>query len=431
LPGARTSTQQETVQQTVRDLLRGVHDPKRAAALIAAVIAHHAPELREWAQAQLRAQHPRIPIPAQLQTPTVKPPEAQYQALFGVQPVVAPKPLLNAPEALPSAQQGHFRVDPELGRLCVVLHRAPELRLWVVIREYVREHGGSGWISRKDLAQAFKEQGISCSARHLRRLLSSGEGLFWNVTSERVYMRSWAHLAASLTQAAMTAKIGVPERNRPGAREMYVPVAGSLEQWEAQLYAAWLAYRNNPTISRSQLCDLFHRDKSVLRRWEKTRLRGQLTVRHNFAQCPDHETFFEHIPHYATSYVAWVRWKGKPKRIARIRWQLPNTYLVGAIRQHHRKGQASKVRKRVNQETANMPADERRGGWPRLYFDQPETLRTFVRKHPEADARYVWRGENHIRHGIFEINTNGFPLTHCLERAKPSDERGFLLTEGG
>ena len=31
-------------------------------------------------------------------------------------------------------------------------------------------------------------------------------------------------------------------------------------------------------------------------------------------------------------------------------------------------------------------------------------------------------GENHSRQGIFEINTSGFPLTHCLERAKPTDE---------
>ena len=121
-----------------------------------------------------------------------------------------------------------------------------------------------------------------------------------------------------------------------------------------------------------------------------------------------------------------MRWQGKPRKIARIRWQLPNTYLVGAIKQHHQKGQAAKVRRRVNRVTETMPADERRGGWPRLYFDQAETLRQFVRKHPEAEARYVWRGENRVGQGIFEINASGFPLTHCLERAKPKDERAFM-----
>ena len=167
---------------------------------------------------------------------------------------------------------------------------------------------------------------------------------------------------------------------------------------------------------------LFGRDKTTLRHWEKARLAGQLTVRHNYAQCPNVEEFFQLIPHYATSYTAWVRWQGAPRKIARLRWQLPNTYLVGAIKQHHRKGQTSKVRKRVNQVSETMPADERRGGWHRLYFDQAETLRKFVRNNPEAEARYVWRGQNYAQQGIFEINQSGFPLTHSLERAKPIDE---------
>ena len=427
MPGARTNAEHEAVQQTVRDLLQGVQDPRRAAALIADVVAHHAPELRGWAEAQLRARHPWLRLPGSPQNPAVKPPEAQYQALFGVKPIIAPQALKAPAEAAPGAQTMALRVDPELGRLCIALRRAGALRLWVVIRQHVREQGGAGWMERAALRQALGTYGVTCSARHLRRLLASGEGLFWNATRERVYIRSWAHLAAHLTQQALTARIGQAERNRLGSREVYVPVPGSLEAWEAQLYAAWLAYRNNPTISRSQLTDLFGRDATVLRRWERTRLAGQLTVRHNYAQCPDHQGFFPFIPPHATSYVAWVRWEGKPKRVARVRWQLPNTYLVGAIKQHHKKGQAAKVRRRVNGVTETMPADERRGGWHRLYFDQAATLRQFVRKHPETEARYVWRGENRWRHGIFEINASGFPLTHALERATPRDERAFLM----
>ncbi len=155
-------------------------------------------------------------------------------------------------------------------------------------------------------------------------------------------------------------------------------------------------------------------------------LTGLVTVRHNFAQCPNHEAFFEHIPQYATSYVAWVRWQGRVKPVVRVRWQLPNSYLIGAVKQHHKKGQAAKVRRRVQVETETLPAEERRGGWHRLYFDQAATMRQFVRKHPEAEARYVWRGESRVRQGIFEINVSGFPLTHCMERAKPREEREYL-----
>ena len=358
-------------------------------------------------------------------------PPAQFQAIFGVRPVIVAQPLTASSEAYLNAQTAYFQVDPELGRLAVVLHLAPALRIWVVIRQYVRDHEGSGWIDRSSLLDALKMQGIAYTSRHLRRVLASGEGLFWNATRERVYMRSWVHVAARLTRMALATKVGRLERNRPGVREMYVPVTGSLEAWEAQLYAAWFAHRNNPTISRSELSHLFGRDKTTLRHWEKARLAGQLTVRHNYAQCPNVEAFFQHIPHYATSYTAWVHGQGAPRKIARIRWQLPNTYLVGAIKQHHKKGQASKVRKRVNEVTETMPAAERRGGWHRLYFDQAETLRKFVRNHPEAEARYVWRGENYPRQGIFEINQSGFPLTHGLEQAQPTEAFKLFKAQSG
>ncbi|MEO8392153.1 MAG: hypothetical protein ABI700_04090 [Chloroflexota bacterium] len=348
-------------------------------------------------------------------------PEELYRSIFGVMPVIVQETPQQAPET--------FQVDPELARLSVALHLAPALRIWVIIRQCVREQSGSGWISRDALRQALKAQQIPYTDRHLRRVLVSGEGTFWNVTRQRIYMRSWTYVAVALTGAALQEHTGRPERNRPGAREMYVPVSGSLEQWEAQLYAAWFAYRNNPTISRSELCHLFKRDKTTLRRWEATRLVGCLTVRRNYAQCPNFEAFYRYIPHYATRYAAQVRWKGAPRKIARIRWQLPNTYQAGAIKQHHKKGQASKVRRRVNALPEIMPADERRGGWHRLYFDQPETLRKFVRRHPEAEARYVWRGENRYRHGIFEINESGFPLTHRLERARHTDEQEFFMVQ--
>ena len=71
-----------------------------------------------------------------------KPAEAQFQAIFGVRPMIVPQTLTPASDAILDAQTTDFRVDPELGRLCVVLHLAPALRIWVVIRQHVREHDG-------------------------------------------------------------------------------------------------------------------------------------------------------------------------------------------------------------------------------------------------------------------------------------------------
>jgi hypothetical protein len=283
-----------------------------------------------------------------------------------------------------------------------------------------RRTDGSGWVSKQALYSGLVKHGYNCSPRQFRRLLAAGEGLFWNLSTHKVFLRSWKYVAAQLSLRARDIKQGRIERNKPGVRQVYVPIEGSLQQWEAHLYAAWIAYRENPTISRSELSHLFGRDVTTIRHWEKKRLSGVLQVRKNYAQCPDWETFYNLIPHHATDYVAGVRFRGRIRRVVRYRWQVPNTYF-SSLRQHYRRGQASKVRRRVNG-SLDLPADVRRGGLPRLYHDTPERLRRQARRNPELPARYVWRGENRHRHGIFEPNQSGFPLTYPDERLRPRDE---------
>jgi len=69
-------------------------------------------------------------------------------------------------------------------------------------------------------------------------------------------------------------------------------------------------------------------------------------VRHNYAQCPNVDAL-QHIP---TTRTVWARSTGKrrPRKIACIRWQLPNTYLVGARLNSITKDKP-KVRRRVNE----------------------------------------------------------------------------------
>lgn len=377
---------------------------------------------------------PALPTPPAAPAQRLTTAEQLYKSLFGVLPTI-----IEAPEAPKEAAT--FRIDPELGRLAIALHLSAQLRAWMIIRDEVREAAGSGWIERSRLVEALDAQGIHYTERHLRRLLLdtpdhlreknvSIEGLFWDVTRKRIYMRSWVHVAKGLTSLAQIAQVGRIERNRPGAREMYIPVQGDIEQWEAEVYAAWFAYRNNPVISRAELCVLFGRDKTTLRRWEKTHLQHKLTVVKNFSQCPSYERFYNHIPQHAHTYVAYARHGNRRLKVQRIRWQIPNTYKAGAVKQHYKKGQAAKVRRRVNMVAVTLPADERRGGWPRLYFDKAETLKQFVDKHPDGEPRYVWRGLNTRDAGIWEINQDGFPLTHHAERVPQLTEREFLMIRG-
>jgi hypothetical protein len=339
----------------------------------------------------------------------LKPFEATYQAIFGVVPEVLPETPLE------------LRVEPEIGRICIGLNKASEYRLYIIARELTRSADGSGKVAKQALRGVLKRYGITYSREHFNRLLRAGNGAFWNLSQKHVYIRSYKSLASKLATLA-------PElftTNRPGVRDIYLSPAGSHEQWEAMLYAAWLAYRNNPTIARATLETLFRRSPDTLRRWEQTRLQTVVSVRANDVQCPhplhEDDRYFDHIPEHSQPYVAQVHFQGQWQRVIRIRWRTSNTYQVSAIRQHHRRGQASKVRKAIN-DLFELPAADKRGGTHplRRYFDNAKHLKDYTAKHDSMG--YLWRGENRRGRGIFEINNKGFWFTHANERTRRSEE---------
>lgn len=415
MPEAGCSNEREiTVKQSVLHLLHELNDVQKAAELVTALVAHHAPGLTSWVD-NLLVQRGVVKRRHSENRASSVTPESQFRTIFGVSPRVTPAPVVAPLATSPTSKTPSLRVDPEVGRLAIVLHVAPHLRLWLIGREIVRAGNGSGAVDTSEFRQAVASWGVKYSSRHLRRLLSAGNGVFWNLGRDRVYLRSWTFVARSLAQTAQRQRCGRLERNRPGRREVYVPGTGTSQQWEANLYAGWLLSRNNPTISRSELQALFGREKTTLLRWERENLVGTVTTRSNFAQCSDWQKFYDYVPAHAQSYTALVRFKGRIVRVNRIRWQLPNTYQINGLREHHRLGQALKVRKAVNAELS-LPATSRRGGLLKLYFDCPQDLRRLVRKAPDIGARYVWRGEDRQGQGTFEINENGIPETAAGER---------------
>ena len=311
-----------------------------------------------------------------------------------------------------------LRVDPELARISIGLHFASELRLWFVARAMNRQSDGSGKVSKKEFKAILREFGIGYSRQHLRRLLNAGKHLLWNENKTYLYIRSSQHVARVLTQKAIEACPDLLD-NRAGVIDVLLSPAGCLEQWEATIYAGWLYYRNHPTISREVLSKLFNRTADTLRYWENTRLNKIVSVRNNYAQCDSADVWEKFRPETTLSYVA----RTKDGNKSRFLWQISNTYLVKGIREHRHKGQAKKVRKAVNQQLLEQPANSRRGGSPvrKLYFDSPKRLRQHLKKH--EGAYYLWRGENRHNHGIFEATDTGWSETHAKERLSFSQER--------
>jgi hypothetical protein len=329
----------------------------------------------------------------------------------------------------PPPEYPTVRVDPELGRLCIAVLKASVFRVWVISRNLTREASGSGLMQRETLRESLPTYGVRMTREHFNRLLRNGEGLFWNVDGDRIFIRSPRFVAAKIVKLAAAKSPDLVATNRPGVRDVYLSPAGSHEAWEAMIYAGWMAHRESPTIARETLKTLFYRSADTLRRWEQKRLQETLVVRENYAQChvPEGE-WYDFIPEHARAYVANVRWNGNYSQIVRVYWRMPNTYLVKGIRQHPKRGQATSVRKIVNNEL-DQPTTLRRGGLQRYkrYFDSAERLRRHVKKH--GGIRYLWRGESRYKKGIFEPNENGFALTHSCERASFRQEMIYFATK--
>jgi hypothetical protein len=194
--------------------------------------------------------------------------------------------------------------------------------------------------------------------------------------------------------------------------------SGSLEQWEATIYAGWLYHRNNPTIARETLEGLFGRSADTLRHWENTRLEKIISTRSNYAQCDSVETWERFRPETTLSYIA----RTKDGNKARFLWQISNSYSVKGIKEHPHRGMSKKVRKAVNHQL-RQPVNLWRDGSPsrKLYYDSAKRLKAHLKT--DDGVYYLWRGENRHSHGIFEATATGVWETHAKERVSFSQER--------
>lgn len=310
-----------------------------------------------------------------------------------------------------------LRVDPELARISIGLHLAAHFRLWIVGRTLTRDENGSGKVSKKHLKAVLRQFSIVYTRQHINSLLRAGEGLFWNTDRKQIYIRSWAFVAKQLTQKAIDENRDLLS-NKPGTKDVLLSPTGSLEQWEATIYAGWLYHRDHPTIARDTLEQLFNRTPETLRRWEEDHLQGTLTKQTNYAQTPC-VAVVDHIqPERVNSYVA------KTDQGAQIRliWQISNTYKIKGVKEHPAKGQAPRVRKQVNQQL-QQPANQWRGGSPvdQLYFETDKRLRAYLKEH--EGVYYLWRGRNRHKHGIFEATATGWAETSAKERVAFGTER--------
>jgi hypothetical protein len=312
-----------------------------------------------------------------------------------------PAPVEPPPVRDADADADLVRLDPELGRLAVGLGLAAELRVWAIARQRsTTQHDGCGWVVVRELRAAL-DRARPYTDRHLRRLLRGGHGLFWQYSRHRVYLAGVQKLAAALAWQAAVMCPTLVSTNIPGRlKDVYLPVTGTHEQWEATLYAGWLAAKDDPTIARATLEQLFNRTAATLLRWEQARLAGVVVVTPGFAQVAAADTLDPDTGDQRIPVPAGARTYEDQRGTLYLRWQMPNTYW-SHIRQHPHKGQGRKVRQAVASSLASEPLEVMAEGQPRntrRYYEDVKRLKAAIRRHGPA-VRYLFvdrdrRGRN-------------------------------------
>ena len=317
---------------------------------------------------------------------------------------------------LKPAELKEVRLDSEVGRLSIALHLTAAMRVWAIARA-IKE----GQWSLEALWQELAVRGITYSDRHKRRILSEGEGVFWNIDwkMNQLYL---IRPAATLTRRAKLLDPKLTHSNLPGLkRDVYVPISANLEEWEAYIYAGWLAAKKKSDISRIGLSKLFNRSKRTIIRWENNHLVGIIKITPNLVQTDQKPEDCNAPVHHYTYLVGGVGQVGA-KSEDRTAWRLPNTY-TSKSRVHKQNGQRKQMLCIAKNAAELQPSTEKGGGLPRN-ARQIFTNADKASKAASESNKAVKLVIGHTRTGTrkSELTMTGIPKTRALERIIPASE---------
>jgi hypothetical protein len=206
-------------------------------------------------------------------------------------------------------------------------------RLWFLLRHLDRD--GRGWVERAEAYQAFTGRSAAlqlCSRRHLTRLLTEGEGLFWTAEKERIWLRSQAKVAEALGVERLT--------GRPAAVPLHL-FLGQIGELKAHFYAVFHSSRAGereygPPVSRATIEAVTNVPRRTQQYYER---RAEVRTRPNIALGPaaSSQTAGTTPTSTAAQELAWQHGQayfqftdrcgqyGRPGKSYHA-WRLPNSY---------------------------------------------------------------------------------------------------------
>lgn len=277
-------------------------------------------------------------------------------------------------------------------------------RVWLLLK-YL-DKNGRGWLDKRESIFRLTDKTSDlhmCGQRQLRNLLAKGEGVFWQVDRQRIWLKS-------VTKVAMQLDVD---------RLQYKPVAVSVSILtqkigvvRAHLYASLHSARSEAPISRDKLAELSNVNPRIQRRYEKI---AKVKKQTNYAigQQANDQSLQEKAWQQGHATFTLTDFNGKQGQAGKsyLAWQLPNSY-AGPHAQLA-KGQ----QKRINQELTDlfmqgMTGNGRDSRLDRRFFDNG---RIAAKAFSKTQQDIYWKGNDN----------RGCQFWHVLEKKLQKGKAGL------
>lgn len=208
----------------------------------------------------------------------------------------------------------------ELNRLALKGQFDSPYIIWLALRQAIVSDGHSGHFTRENAYHQIMKFGLNFSRRNFNRIVLQGSGLFWGTDTEKIYLRSFDRVYKLLADES-----AIQNRN---PKTVQITLHKSLAKRRAELYWSWFAARNEATIARETITELFNLSADQQRAYEKI-LDKRLIVHTNY--CHINTDLYPQITNLPSHHFHFLQETFTDNTVSYVNvvaYQLPNTYFA-------------------------------------------------------------------------------------------------------
>lgn len=209
----------------------------------------------------------------------------------------------------------------ELNRIALKLKVDAEYLVWCVLRVHVAEEGLSSHFAKNEAYKLALEAGLNWTRRQFNRILRAGDGLFWGIDRKNIYLRSYRRVYEAVADENAAAT--------PSPLFVRIQVKKSALERRAELYWSWFVGRDELTISRATLAEIFGLSPDQQRSYERE-LGKRIVIKTNYCHI-DYDLYRNQLNSIPDHYYSFIQEKFHDdivENVHVIAYQLPNTFIA-------------------------------------------------------------------------------------------------------